>query len=319
MSSSSALTGRFGGLPVVVVGDVMLDAYIWGEVRRISPEAPVPVVEVQRQTARPGGAGNVGANIAALGGTPRLVGVAGDDAHAEVLAATLAAAGVAAGGVVRLPTRATTVKTRVLAHNQQMLRLDTETTAPLSDSEADTLLAAAQGALEGAALLVLSDYAKGSLTAPVCRALIDAARAAGLPVVVDPKGADFGKYAGATVITPNTRELAVVAGIPDQQMDVEREGRALLTQLGGAALLVTRGPEGMTLLQQQTPPLHLSAQARAVFDVTGAGDTVVAVLALALAAGASLPEAAALANTAAGIVVGKIGTATLSQQELSER
>ena len=315
--TTQKLIAAFGQQPILIVGDVMLDEYIWGDVRQISPEAPVPVVQVRRRSCRPGGAGNVAANIAALGGAALLCGVVGDDAAAEQLAEALAADGVAVAELIRAPGRPTTVKSRVIAHSQQMLRLDSEADRPLTPATAAAIVAWCAAAVERAGVCVLSDYAKGMLTPDVCQALVALARARGIPVVVDPKGHDYRKYAGATVITPNSGELALAVNQPpDEPFDVERAARALCEQLPGTSLLVTRGAEGMTLYRDGAGALQIAAHARTVYDVTGAGDTVVAALALALAAGAPLEQAALLANAAAGVAVSKIGTATVSQDEL---
>ena len=296
---------------VLVVGDVMLDRYWQGPAGRISPEAPVPVVKVEQTLDRPGGAGNVALNIAALGAPVSLCAVTGDDAEADTLESGLR------GGQVqcrlqRVPDHRTTTKLRVISQRQQLLRLDFEQPAPPADAAA--LAASATAMLEGCGALVLSDYAKGTLAKP--QVLISAARARGIPVLVDPKGTDFEAYRGATLLTPNQAELQAVLGVDDPEHLLE-QAQVLLDQLQLQALLVTRGEQGMTLLRAGQPPLHLPARAREVFDVTGAGDTVVATLAAALAAGEALPRAVALANLAAGIVVGKAGTATVSAFELA--
>ncbi len=313
-----ALTGR----RVLIVGDIMLDEYVWGDVRRISPEAPVPVVHRLRETYRPGGAGNVAANVAALGGAPLLVGVVGADAMAQMLAASLRGLGVdGVDGLLAAPDRPTTVKSRIMGHNQQMLRVDTETTAPISAALVDQTLAWCQTQIEQADACLLSDYAKGMLTPDLCQGVIALARGRGLPVVVDPKGRDFHKYSGATVMTPNLAETATAAGredsFNDARFDIGAAVATLRRQVGEMVLLVTRGADGMTLFDREGAPLHIPAAARTVYDVTGAGDTVAATVSLALAAGASLPQAARLASMAAGIVVGKLGTATASQEELA--
>lgn len=312
------VTASFEGKRALIVGDVMLDEYIWGEVRRISPEAPVPVVETRRRSYRPGGAGNVAANIAALGGEALLCSVAGDDMMASVLAEALAAEGVTCcEGLIRASERPTTVKSRVIAHSQQMLRLDTEVNSPLSAESEHAVLACCARLLPEVDVCVLSDYAKGMLTGRVCREIIALARQNNVPVVVDPKGQGYERYAEATVITPNTHELGVAVNrLPGVPLDVAQDARLLLAELGQAALLVTRGAEGMSLFRHERETLHFPARAQHVYDVTGAGDTVVATLALALAAGASLDHAAPLANAAAGVAVSKVGTATVSREEL---
>jgi D-beta-D-heptose 7-phosphate kinase/D-beta-D-heptose 1-phosphate adenosyltransferase len=303
MREPLALIERFADQRVLVIGDVMLDEYIWGEVSRISPEAPVPVVNVLRRTYRPGGASNVAASIAALGGTPTLIGVAGADQMAESLRQALRDVGVGQSELLVVADRPTTVKSRIMAHNQQMLRCDIEVTSPIEPALEDVLLAQVRAHLATATVCVLSDYAKGVLTA--------------VPVIVDPKGTRYERYAGATVITPNLNEAALAAQITIHGLDqLEEAAHVLSGRLRGSAVIITRGAEGMTLFQTGAAPLTVPARARAVFDVTGAGDTVVAMLAVALGCGASLPAAMQLATVAAGIAVGKLGTATVSQDEL---
>ena len=302
---------EFGDARVLVVGDLMLDRYWHGATSRISPEAPVPVVHVSGSEERPGGAGNVALNMAALGGRPTLVGVTGDDEAADTLDQRLRAAGVECD-CLRLPDRPTVTKLRVISRHQQLIRLDFE--GSLGDFDHEALLDRVRARLPGCGALVLSDYGKGTL-APL-RELIALAREAGVPVLVDPKRNDFSAYAGASLITPNLAEFeAVVGTCPDEAALVER-GQALIRehQLGG--LLVTRGEAGMTLLREGQPEFHLPTQAREVFDVTGAGDTVIAALATGLAAGMPVESATALANLAAGIVVGKLGTAAASLHEV---
>jgi D-beta-D-heptose 7-phosphate kinase/D-beta-D-heptose 1-phosphate adenosyltransferase len=301
----------FAPARVLVVGDVMLDRYWQGPAARISPEAPVPVVRVEHEEDRPGGAGNVALNVSALGAGATLLGATGDDAAADTLQARLTGAGVTCR-FQRVAGVPTVTKLRVLSRHQQLIRLDFEQGFPGFD--AATLLRAFAAELPAAGAVILSDYGKGALAGS--RELIAAARAAGRPVLVDPKSLDFSAYHGATLITPNLKEFeAVVGHCPDERALVER-GANLMRAHDLAALLVTRGEHGMTLLRRDEPELHLPARAREVFDVTGAGDTVVSTLAAALAAGEELPAAVALANLAAGIVVGKLGTATVSVPEL---
>lgn len=302
----------FARARILVAGDVMLDRYWQGPAARISPEAPVPVVKVEDDAFRPGGAGNVALNVAALGAAAALVGLVGEDAEARALEQRLAAQGVACA-LAAVPGARTITKLRVLSRHQQLIRLDFE------DGFADTatahVLARFQAGLAHADVVVLSDYAKGVLRdAP---GLIQAARRRGLAVVVDPKGTDFQRYRGATVLTPNQAEFEAVAGRARDDADLVARGEALRAALGIEALLITRSERGMCLVPQGGAALHLPTRAREVFDVTGAGDTVVAVLAAALAAGEALPEAVALANLAAGVVVGKLGTATVSPAELA--
>ena len=301
---------RFDQAPVLVVGDVMLDRYWHGATNRISPEAPVPVVKVEQIEDRPGGAANVALNIAALGAPAWLVGVTGQDEAADSLAERLHAAGVDAH-FQRIASQPTIVKLRVMSRHQQLLRLDFE--EPFA-TDADALLADVAQLLDKVRVLILSDYGKGALQNH--QALIQAARACNIAVLADPKGKDFSIYRGASLITPNLAEFEAVVGRCADEAELVAKGLKLLAELELGALLVTRGEHGMTLLRQGFPALHLPARAREVFDVTGAGDTVISTLATALAAGEELPQAVALANLAAGIVVGKLGTATVSAPEL---
>ncbi|MBU1330271.1 MAG: bifunctional D-glycero-beta-D-manno-heptose-7-phosphate kinase/D-glycero-beta-D-manno-heptose 1-phosphate adenylyltransferase HldE [Gammaproteobacteria bacterium] len=301
---------RFDQAPVLVVGDVMLDRYWHGGTSRISPEAPVPVVKVEQIEDRPGGAANVALNIAALGAPAFLVGVTGRDEASESLADSLQAAGVQTRFQF-IDDQPTIVKLRVMSRHQQLLRMDFE--EPFRTDTA-ALAADVDGMLSGVKVLVLSDYGKGALQNH--QALIQLARARGIPVLADPKGKDFSIYRGASLITPNLSEFELIVGGCADEAELVSKGAALMRDLDLGALLVTRGEHGMTLLRPQHAPLHLPARAREVFDVTGAGDTVISTLAAAIAAGEELPQAVALANLAAGIVVGKLGTAAISAPEL---
>ncbi len=296
---------------VLVAGDVMLDRYWHGATSRISPEAPVPVVRVQTDELRVGGAGNVALNVTALGAAATLAALVGEDEAADSLRAQLNAGRVVCRLLASAYSR-TITKLRVLSRHQQLIRLDFEEDFPTGAATA--MPDAVSALLPGAGALVLSDYAKGALAQ--AQAMILAARAAGVPVVVDPKGTDFARYRGASVLTPNQAEFEAVVGACADDDTLVQRGAALRDELALDALLITRSERGMTLLERDQPPLHLPTQAREVFDVTGAGDTVVAVLAAGLAAGLSLPQATALANLAAGVVVGKLGTATVSLEEL---
>jgi len=310
----STVLPDFSGARVLVAGDVMLDRYWVGPTSRISPEAPVPVVRIRSDEARPGGAANVALNIVDLGATAQLVGVVGEDEAARLLSAGLRERGVHASLLTGVD-RPTITKLRVLSRNQQLIRLDFE--EPLSVSGAFDRAAYRErfcAALAEVDVVVLSDYAKGTL-ADVAELIADA-RAAGKPVLVDPKGSDYRPYRGATLLTPNLSELEAVVGPCPTEAAIVTKGERLRSELQLQALLVTRSEQGMTLLQPGHAPLHLPTQAREVFDVTGAGDTVIATLAAALAAGQNLAHAARLANLAAGIVVGKLGTATVSPAEL---
>jgi D-beta-D-heptose 7-phosphate kinase/D-beta-D-heptose 1-phosphate adenosyltransferase len=303
---------HFNSAQVLVVGDVMLDRYWHGATARISPEAPVPVVQVQQKEDRAGGAGNVALNVAALGGGVSLLGLVGDDEAAKVLLQRLQAAQVHCN-FETVATHPTITKLRVISRHQQLLRMDFEEAFSVQDSAA--LAARAQSLFAHVGVIVLSDYNKGALLH--AGDMIAAARAAGKCVLVDPKGTDFSRYRGATLLTPNLHEFETVVGACRDERDLVQKGLQLMLDLDLQALLITRGEHGMTLLQQgEQQELHLPAQAREVFDVTGAGDTVIATLATALAAGVSMQHAVVLANIAAGIVVGKLGTATVSGPEL---
>jgi D-beta-D-heptose 7-phosphate kinase / D-beta-D-heptose 1-phosphate adenosyltransferase len=300
---------------VLVVGDIVLDRYWSGSSDRISPEAPVPVVNVQQREERPGGAANVAMNVASLGANTCLVGLTGVDEAARSLNQALRAANIT-NQIITDPTYQTLVKLRVLSQHQQLLRLDFETCFQPSDAERVLAHIQQQALIDSAEVLVLSDYAKGALS--TIPALIQLGRAAGIPVCVDPKGSDFSRYQGATLLTPNRTEFqAVVGHCPDETTLVAR-GMQLLIDCDLEALLITRSEQGMTLLRRQQPPYHLPTQAQTVFDVTGAGDTVIAVVAAALAAGSSLERACELANVAAGLVVKKLGTASVTCQELEQ-
>lgn len=300
----------FSKTRVVVAGDVMLDQYLFGATSRISPEAPVPVVHVQKTDDRPGGAANVAVNLASLGVKTQLVGAVGNDAAANTLETLLSAQGIACQ-FARVADRPTITKTRVQSRGQQLIRLDQENAAELKDS---ALVEAVGSALSGAGAVVLSDYGKGALTD--VRKMIELCRDAGVPVLVDPKGRDFEKYRGATLLTPNQGEFEAVAGHCASDDELAERGWRMVEELELTALLVTRSEKGMMLLESGNEPLFLSTQAREVYDVTGAGDTVIATLAGALASGQSLASAAALANIAAGLVVRKIGVATVTPGEI---
>ncbi|HJQ25648.1 MAG TPA: D-glycero-beta-D-manno-heptose-7-phosphate kinase [Blastocatellia bacterium] len=311
------LVARFADRRIVVLGDLMLDEFIWGRVRRISPEAPVPVVEVERQTLVLGGAGNVAANLVALGAQAVPVGVAGADTNADRLRAALGEVGIASDGVVVDPARTTTLKTRIIAHNQQVVRADRESRAPIAQAIEEAIIAHFTRALDGADAVVVSDYNKGLLTPGVLRATLATARARDIAVCLDPKTRSFANYQPVTVITPNNQEAAEAAGIAiEDEASLIEAGRRLLDAIDCRAVLVTRGEEGMALFTEGGEVTHIATVAREVYDVTGAGDTVIATLGLALAAGASFAEAAILANHAAGVVVGKVGTATVTRDEL---
>ncbi|MBL4826157.1 MAG: bifunctional D-glycero-beta-D-manno-heptose-7-phosphate kinase/D-glycero-beta-D-manno-heptose 1-phosphate adenylyltransferase HldE [Spongiibacteraceae bacterium] len=302
---------RFDQAQVLVVGDVMLDRYWHGQTSRISPEAPVPVVKVEQTEDRPGGAANVALNVAALGAGVSLTGLVGCDEAAQALTQMMIAANVNSDFQTS-DTYPTITKLRVISRHQQLIRMDFED--GFSDNDASLLSEKARQLLPPVGALILSDYAKGALNEP--QGLIQAAKAAGIPVLVDPKGTDFSRYRGATLLTPNLHEFEAIVGHCANEQELVTKGEQLMHQHDLQALLVTRGEHGMTLLRPDEPELHLPARAREVFDVTGAGDTVISVLASALAAGEAMPQAVALANLAAGIVVAKLGTAAISAPEL---
>jgi len=289
----------------------MLDRYLFGSTGRISPEAPVPVVHVQDTDDRPGGAANVAVNLAALGVSTSLVGVVGKDAAADALEAIMGERGIECG-FARANDRPTITKTRVQSRGQQLIRLDEEKAAAMPG---DAMLEALRAAIGAAGAVVLSDYGKGALSD--VQAMIAACRDAGVPVLVDPKGTEFGKYRGASLLTPNQSEFEAVAGKSESDEELVERARSMMADLQLDALLVTRSEKGMLLVETGAEPLFLSTQAREVFDVTGAGDTVIATLAAALASGQGLASAAALANIAAGLVVRKIGVATVTPGEIS--
>jgi D-beta-D-heptose 7-phosphate kinase/D-beta-D-heptose 1-phosphate adenosyltransferase len=319
MNNSSELVGMveggFGRPQVLVVGDLMLDKYVWGEVERISPEAPVPVLRTGRRSEQPGGAANVAMNLVGLGARVTVMGFGGGDDNQRALEGLLRDAGVHCS-IVACPGSPTTSKLRVLAGHQQLLRMDCEATPGYSFAATEELVKLVTAELPEAAVVVLSDYAKGVLSERVCGTIIARARAAHIPVVVDPKGLDFTRYRGATVICPNAKELAAVTG--ESASDLTRllgAGQNMTATLGLECMLVTLGEKGIAILRPDSR-VHVPAAARQVYDVSGAGDTVVAVIATALASGVEIEGAARLANVAAGIVIGKVGTVPIQRGEL---
>jgi rfaE bifunctional protein kinase chain/domain len=318
--SLAAAVEALPGHRALVVGDVMLDEYVWGDVSRASPEAPVPVIDVQARSDVPGGAANVARGIVDLGCSAALGGVVGRDDSGRRLRSALTACGVDCSGLLTASGRTTTTKTRVVARGKHVLRTDLEQREPLARPQEDELGAWGVAEIEQADVLVLSDYAKGVLSASLTRRLIDAARCREIPIVVDPKGASFAKYRGATVVTPNVRDLQCAVNQPvETPEDLVEVARRLERDVVPATyVLVTRGAEGMSLIRNGASA-DVEADARAVYDVTGAGDTVAATLATGLAAGIDVEEAMALANAAAGIAVEKVGTATVTLAELYGR
>lgn len=310
---------EFGRKAIVIVGDLMLDEFLWGEVRRISPEAPVPIVEAQRQTFAPGGAANVAANVVSLGGRAYLGGLVGVDEGAAQLLRILEASGVHPTGLTPDSHRPTTRKTRVIAHSQQIVRVDSESRNALPKQHQNSLKEWFEDLLHRAGTCVLSDYGKGVITRTFAQELIALAQQYEKPIVVDPKGTDYAKYRGASLITPNVHELELATRIEIvDNNSLLKATRKLADILPETILLITRGAQGMSLFSPAEEPVHIPTVARNVYDVTGAGDTVVSTLALALASGADALTAAHMANIAAGIVVGKVGTARVSREELQE-
>ncbi|MGE4554273.1 MAG: bifunctional heptose 7-phosphate kinase/heptose 1-phosphate adenyltransferase [Desulfovibrionaceae bacterium] len=305
--------------PVMIIGDIMLDHYVFGSVERISPEAPVPVVTVEQERYVLGGAGNVARNIAALQGEPLLVAVRGEDAEGEVLERLCRESGI---GVSLLAddSRRTTLKTRIVAHQQQVVRVDHESTSELSDELLDGLFGRVAERLDGVRAVVVSDYGKGLVSRRFMDRLLALARSRPEPpmILVDPKTRNAGCYTGVDMLTPNTKEAAELAGFHATGFDgIIRMGRAIFERLGCRHLLITLGAGGMALFESPSRAYHIPTFAQTVFDVTGAGDTVIATVAQAVSAGAGLLDACTLANYAAGIVVGQVGAATASPQDMT--
>lgn len=310
---------------VLVVGDVMLDQFIWGSVSRISPEAPVPVVEFRRESFMPGGAANVARNLAALGVPAEIFGAVGRDAAAAQLRQLLGDQGIGCAGLIAHPDRQTSVKTRIVAHQQQVVRVDRETRDHLDGSMTRRLLAALARRIPKAAAVIVGDYGKGVVTQPLLDGLKQLCRQHGVWLSLDPKPVHPLNLDGLSLITPNRKEAFELARLEDERREADptadapllRVAERLLGELRPALLLITLGERGMMLCQRGQPPFHIPTVAQEVFDVSGAGDTVIATFTLAIAAGASPVEAAQLANHAAGIVVGKVGTATATPEELT--
>jgi D-beta-D-heptose 7-phosphate kinase/D-beta-D-heptose 1-phosphate adenosyltransferase len=307
----------FTNVTVLCVGDVMLDRFVYGEVDRISPEAPVPVLRLRETRTMLGGAGNVAANIAALGGQAVLIGLVGDDDGARAVRRNLAATRGIASGLVETRLRPTICKTRFLAHQQQVVRADEESALELQAEERAALLGELERVLPGVDAVILSDYGKGVLDDAVIGAAIGAAQARSIAVFVDPKGADYRRYRGATCITPNLKELAAASHLPvSSEAQVIRAAHAVMAEAEALSILATRSEKGMILVEADGTHHSVSTRAREVFDVSGAGDTVIATLALAYASGLSLVQAMRISNAAAGVVVSKVGTATVQPAEL---
>lgn len=309
------LESGWNHVPVLVVGDAMLDKYVWGEVERISPEAPVPVVRATLRDEKPGGAANVAMNLAGLGAHVTLAGFGGGDLEQGALESLLAKAGIEPA-LTTVPNVPTTCKLRILSGNQQMMRLDLESPPAFSKADYQDMLDRILAVLPDASVVVLSDYAKGVLTGPVCQVIIHGARELNIPVLVDPKNRSFARYRGATTICPNLKELSAATGEPVADLDrLLTSAQGQLQSLQMEFMAVTLGEKGITVLRKDSRT-HASAIVRQVYDVSGAGDTVIAVLALALACGVAIESAVQLANIAAGIVVSKVGTVPIQRQEL---
>ena len=317
-SRAKEILDRARDCRVVVLGDVMLDEFIWGDVSRISPEAPVPVVNIKRESTRLGGAANVLANVAALGAKADVVGVVGDDPAAEKLRAALRANGglQTDNNLIKDDQRPTTIKTRIIAHNQMVVRADREHRGAVNGQVEAQVIQTVKHALESAHALVISDYDKGVITPRILSEILPLAHKR-MPVLIDPKLRNFDSYRPATLVTPNHHEALRVTNLEEDTDEGLRAAANLIKdRLGCDAVLITRGERGMMLLPSNGDPVLVETAAREVYDVTGAGDTVIATLATALAGGATMTEAAMLANHAAGIVVGKLGTATASAEEV---
>lgn len=295
-----------------MVGDVMLDRYWWGSVDRISPEAPVPVVRLGKTESTAGGAANVAANIAGLGAIPDLVGVIGDDREAEELKASLVKQGIGTDSLQTFAGRPTTVKTRVVAHNHHVVRIDNEHTDELDEAMSAAVWENLKSRIAGADIVILSDYAKGMLSSYLLTKILEECKAASKMVLVDPKGREYRKYKGATLLTPNRNEAVHAAGLDD----TDGAARKLLDDIELESIVITQGEHGMTLYRHNGDTMNFPALARKVYDVTGAGDTVISTLAVALGAGLALTEAVRLSNIAAGLVVEEVGTTAIKLDQL---
>ncbi|MEO8593007.1 MAG: D-glycero-beta-D-manno-heptose-7-phosphate kinase [Candidatus Solibacter sp.] len=317
MPNLSAVLQHFPEQRILIIGDVILDRYWWGEASRLSPEAPVPVVRKQRCTVRPGGAANTASNLAALGAAPVLIGLTGNDAESAELQASLTECGVGVQDLIAEAGRPTTTKTRVIASHQQIVRVDEEDTAPLTPESEQRALQAIVARLDEVRAVVISDYSKGFLTPALLQGVMAAARQAGKRVFVDPKGADYTRYLGSSLMKPNRMELSVLTGLPARSHEETlAAGKRLAEAMPGVLILVTEGGDGMTLFDQSGSVEHVASAPRQVYDVTGAGDTVLATLSLAISAGASYREAMELASEAAAIAISTMGTAAVKLEQL---
>ena len=315
MHNIKKLTEKFSNVKVLIVGDVMLDRYWWGSVSRISPEAPVPIVKLEKTTVAAGGAANVAANVNGLGAESILVGIIGEDSEAEVLREVLSNSRINAENLICLENRQTSVKTRIIAHSQQVVRLDQENIAKISNEETNKCFEIIEKHLEAIDVVIISDYAKGFLTEKLLSRLITKCGLLNKKILVDPKGKDYSKYKGATLLTPNQKEASEACGFEENDLSaVTRAGEFLLAAIAAESVLITQGEKGMTLFQNGGKVNKFPALARKVYDVTGAGDTVIATLAVALGAGLNYFDAAQFANIAAGLVVEQIGTTAVTRE-----
>lgn len=309
---------KFKNCRILVIGDLMIDEYLWGDVDRISPEAPVQVVAVKKEEFTLGGSGNVVKNLVALGAGVFAAGVIGTGRSGKTLLKRLAYSGVDAGGVIRESGRPTTRKTRIIAAHQHVLRIDRETKKEISGETLEKITRFIEKVIPEADVVIVSDYGKGLITKTLMAKVVKAAKKNRKIIMADPKGLDYSKYSGVTLITPNRKEAALAAGVEiTNNASLVEAGVKIIKSTGIEKLLVTCGKDGMVLFEKDKKPYKIRTEARQVFDVSGAGDTVIAVLGLCVASGASFRDAASVANTAAGIVVGKVGTATVSQKELT--
>lgn len=308
----SEVLQNFSKVKVLVVGDVMLDRYWWGSMTRISPEAPVPIVNLEKESFIVGGAGNVAANIRGLGATPYLVGIIGDDANGEVLLNSLENSNISTKSIIKIRNRPTTVKTRIIAHHQQISRIDQESTDNLSASDEEIVWQKCLDLIDKVDVIIISDYLKGLLSEALLLRLITTANLSAKKILVDPKGKQYQKYKNSTLLTPNRKEAFEASN----KTSIREAGDFLMNELSLESLLITQGEDGMTIFEKENSSHRLEALARHVYDVTGAGDTVIATLAVSFAAGCDLRTSAKIANVAAGCVVEEVGTTSISFERL---
>ncbi len=320
MSKFKKIISKFSNAKILVIGDLILDEFVWGKVSRISPEAPVPVVWVERESYMPGGASNVANNIRSLGGKVHIAGVVGNDARAERLKELLSAEGVVTDGMVIDSTRPTTLKTRIIAGHQQVVRVDREKVEHLSGKVLNDIVSYAEKVIPEVDAIIIEDYGKGVITPSLLKPIVKLARSHKKIITVDPKEEHLSYYKGVTSITPNNHEASNAAGIKiKDENSLRLAGEKLLKRIKSDSILITLGENGMCLFQKNGSVTHIPTAAQEVFDVSGAGDTVIAVFTMAMVAGASMADAAIISNIAAGIVVGKVGVAVTNQKELTER